>query len=113
MCVAWLGGGGARAAADGRVNATGNLAGTASECGNLSLVSAMPGSGAVIAGVAQKGLWVTSDGGGSWQPLGTGPGSAAITNRPAWISYDPLSAGVFYEAGIYNGGGAFRTADGG
>jgi hypothetical protein len=36
-------------------NATGNLAGMASECGNLGLVSANPCSSMVIAGVATMG----------------------------------------------------------
>jgi len=29
--------------------------------------------------------------GNSWQPLGTGEGSAAITNRPSWITITPAA----------------------
>ena len=104
---------GSAAAADGWTNVTSNLANMQSECGNLTLLSPVPGSNTLIAGVAQKGLWATSDGGASWQPLGTGQGSARISNRPSWISYDPLNPAHFYESGIYSGGGAFATTTGG
>lgn len=95
------------------VNATGNLANMPSECGNLGLVSANPCSTMVMAGVAQAGLWGTQDGGKSWAKLGTGAGSATITNRNQVISYDPAHPGTFWEAGIYNGGGVYETIDNG
>ena len=94
-------------------NATGNLANMASECGNLGLVSANPCSNMVIAGVAQKGLWGTEDGGKSWVKLGAGAGSAVITNRISAIVYDPAAPGTFWESGIYNGGGVYKTTDNG
>src|SRR6185369_11119165 len=86
-------------------NATGNLAGMSSECGNLGLVSANPCSDMVIAGVARAGLWGTEDGGKTWVKLGAGAGSAVITNRISAIVYDPAAPGTFWESGIYNGGG--------
>jgi hypothetical protein len=95
------------------VNSTGNLANMASECGNLGLVSANPCSNMVIAGVAQKGLWGTEDGGKSWSKLGTGAGSATITNRISAVVYDPEHPGTFWESGIYNGGGVYKTTDNG
>ena len=95
------------------VNATGNLAKMASECGNLGLVSAQPCSNRVIAGVAQKGLWETLDGGKTWAALGKGAGSAVITNRISAIVYDPKDPKIFWESGIYNGGGVYRTTDSG
>jgi photosystem II stability/assembly factor-like uncharacterized protein len=95
------------------VNATGNLAGMESECGNLGLVSAQPCSNRVIAGVAQKGLWATQDGGKSWQALGTGAGSDEITNRISAIVYDPRDPKIFWESGIYNGGCVYKTTDSG
>lgn len=95
------------------VDVTSNLANLESECGNLTLLSARPCTDEIIAGVAQRGLFMTSDGGGSWNPLGTGPGSAVITNRPSSIVYDPEHPEVFWESGIYNGGGVYRTDDGG
>jgi photosystem II stability/assembly factor-like uncharacterized protein len=94
------------------VNVTGNLAGMQSECGNLTILSAMPGTGSILAGVAQKGLWVNGSG-TTWTHLGGGAGSDAITNRPSWIVYDPVNAGTFWESGIYNGGGVYKTTDGG
>jgi photosystem II stability/assembly factor-like uncharacterized protein len=94
------------------VNVTGNLAGMASQCGNLTMVSPEPGSATIIAGVALDGLWA-SNGGSTWSPLGSGAGSDPITNRPSWITYDPVNPGVFWESGIYNGGGVYRTSDNG
>src|SRR5262245_5131095 len=70
------------------VNVTGNLAFQPTECGNMSYVSAKPGSDIVIAGVAQRGLWYNR-GGNTWTPLGTGTGSDRITNRTSSIVYDP------------------------
>src|SRR5262245_22198344 len=49
------------------VNATGNLANMASECGNLTMLSAVPGTGAIIAGVAKHGLFQTDDAGKTWK----------------------------------------------
>lgn len=95
------------------VDATGNLANLPSECGNLTMLSARPCTDEVIAGVALAGLFMTNDGGATWNPLGTGPGSAVITNRPSSIVYDPEHPEVFWESGIYNGGGVYRTDDGG
>ncbi len=95
------------------VNATGNLANLASECGNLGLVSAQPCSNRVIAGVALKGLWETVDGGKTWTELGQGAGSATITNRISAIVYDPQDPKTFWESGIYNGPGVYKTTDSG
>jgi hypothetical protein len=95
------------------VNSTGNLANMQSECGNLGLVSANPCSNMVIAGIAQKGLWGTEDGGKSWVQLGSGAGSAKITNRISAVVYDPAHPGTFWESGIYNGGGVYKTTDNG
>jgi len=94
-------------------NATGNLAGMSSECGNLSYLSARPGSGTLIAGVAQRGLWASDDAGMTWTRLGGGAGSATITNRTGLIVYDPKTPQRFWEAGIYNSNGVYRTDDGG
>jgi hypothetical protein len=95
------------------VNITANLAGMPSECGNASYHTAKPNSKTLIAGVAQRGLFASEDGGKSWQPLGTGAGSAKITNRTSSIVFDPQNPQVFWESGIYNGGGVYKTTDGG
>jgi hypothetical protein len=94
------------------LNVTGNLASMPSECGNLTMLSAVPGTDSIIAGVAQKGLWINS-GATTWTQLGTGAGSDVITNRPSWIVYDPAHPGTFWESGIYNGGGIYRTTNAG
>ena len=93
------------------VNVTGNLAGMASECGNLGRVSADPQVDLLIVGVAKKGLFGSTDGGATWKPLGaTGD---VITNRISYVAYDPAAAMTFWESGIYNGGGVYKTTDGG
>jgi hypothetical protein len=97
----------------GWTNATGNLANMDSECGNLSHVSAKPDEDLLIAGVAQKGLWASSDGGKTWHALGTGGGSDSIVNRLSWIAYDPTDKQRFWESGIYNSGGVYQTTDDG
>ena len=76
------------------VNVTSNLANMASECGNMTLVSAEPCTNLVIAGIAKQGLWGTTDGGKTWTKLGSGAGSATITNRPMSIVYDPANQDV-------------------
>jgi hypothetical protein len=95
------------------VRATGNLAGLGSECGNLSNLSSKPDEDMLIAGVAQQGLWASRNGGGSWTRLGTAMGSATITNRTSEITYDPDHAQTFWESGIYNAGGVYKTTDDG
>src|SRR5258706_6653445 len=100
----------AAAAASAWVNVTGTLANMASECGNLTMVSAVPGSDNIIAGIARNGLWVNGNG-STWAQLA---GSSIITNRPSSITYDPAHPGVFWESGIYGtGGGVFKTTDNG
>jgi photosystem II stability/assembly factor-like uncharacterized protein len=91
---------------------TANLTGMASECGNISLVSARPDRDELIASVSLHGLWSTT-GTADWAALGTGAGSAAISNRGSKIVYDPDHPDTFWESGIYNGGGVYRTDDGG
>ena len=92
-------------------NVTGNLAGMASECGNLGRVSSHPTIDMLLVGVAKKGLFSSTDGGVSWQPLGTT--GASITNRISYVAYDPAAPMTFWESGIYNGGGVYKTTDNG
>jgi hypothetical protein len=94
-------------------NVTGNLANIQSECGNLTVMSAVPGSGSVIAGVAAQGLWSNTSG-TTWTRLGTGAGSETVGNRPLVLIYDPVNPATFWESGIYNSsGGVFKTTNGG
>ena len=67
------------------VNVTANLAGLPSECGNMCLLSAVPGQDRIIAGIAKRGLWQTTDGGATWTALGQGANSESIDNRPSRI----------------------------
>jgi len=95
------------------VNATGNLAGLGSECGNMSFLSSKPDEDLLIAGIAQQGLWGSRNGGTSWSRLGTGAGSATIVNRTSDIVYDPAHPDTFWESGIYNSNGVYKTTDDG
>jgi len=95
------------------VNATGNLAGMASDCYNMGRVAIKPGSSRVIAGVALHGLFASDDGGKSWQSLGTGAGSAKIINRVSSITFDRNDPDVFWETGTHTGAGFYKTTDGG
>jgi len=92
---------------------TANLADMPSECGNLCLLSVVPGQDRIVAGIAKRGLWQTVDGGASWQALGQGPGSDTIVNRPSRILYDPIDPRTFWESGIYNSSGVYHTTNGG
>lgn len=95
------------------VPATANLAGMAAECGTLSIVTADPDRDVVIAGVPLNGLFQSVDGSPTWEPLGTGSGSATIRNRTSSITFDPTDDAVFWQSGNYTGPGAYRTTDGG
>ena len=95
------------------VNATANLAGLDSECGNMSSVTIHPGKDAVIAGIARRGLWVSADGAATFTPIGTGAGSDTILNRPSALIFDPDHAGTYWESGLYNGAAVYRTSDDG
>lgn len=81
-------------------------------CGTVTLVAGSPSAPAVVAGVTDQGLWGFGDD-GNWSRLGSGPGSAAIDNRPFSITYDPSDDQTFWETGGYTGTGVFRTTDGG
>jgi hypothetical protein len=95
------------------INSTSNLAGMESICGVMGWVSAKPDQDMLIAGIAVKGLWASTDGGASWTALGSAAGSAAIDNRPHSIVYDPTTPSRFWQSGIYEGHGVFETKDDG
>jgi hypothetical protein len=75
----------------------------------MTNVSSKPNEDLMIAGIAKQGLWGSTDGGTSWHRLGAGAGSTTIVNRPGSIIYDPLHPDVFWESGIYNSNGVYRT----
>jgi hypothetical protein len=95
------------------VNVTANLAGMASECGNTPYLTSHPAHDMLITSVAQHGLWASTDGGTSWKQLWATAGAQQITNRGSSIVFDPDSANTFWESGIYNGPGVYKTADNG
>jgi hypothetical protein len=89
------------AAGDKWVDATANLTGMESYCGNLSFVSARPDRDQVLAGVAGQGLFSSDPGSSEWIPFGRGPGSASLNHRTSSIVYDPADPGRFWESGYY------------
>lgn len=95
------------------VNVTANLAGMPSECGNTEYLTSHPAYDMLITSVAQHGLWASTDGGTSWTQLWPTAGANQITNRGTSILFDPDHAETFWESGIYNGPGVYKTADNG
>jgi len=95
------------------INATGNLAKMASDCVSMGSVAIKPGTSRIIAGVALDGLFSSDDAAKSWQPMGTGAGSAKITNRVSSITFDREHPDVFWETGTHTGPGFYKTTDGG
>ena len=91
------------------VDATGNVGGDKWGPGGVTVIACVPGADEVIAGVADSGLWSSSDGGQTWSPMGE---KAKIANRPYSIVFDPKDPKVFWESG-WSGPGVYRTADGG
>lgn len=113
--IVGAGGDGGGTAPDGEwVNVTSNLAGLESECGNMAFLSSKPDRDMLIASVALKGLWASTDGEEEWVQLGQGEDSPAIDNRASSFVYDPEHSEVFWHSGIYGtGSGIFRTDDDG
>ena len=91
------------------VDATANLAGMPSECGNMSYVGANPGRDQLIAGVAEQGLWQNDAGD---RPVDADSAAASQTGRRRSSSTRtfPIDSG---RAGTTAAPGAFRTVDGG
>ncbi|HEX2673725.1 MAG TPA: hypothetical protein VHM25_22760 [Polyangiaceae bacterium] len=94
------------------MDATGSLTGMKPGFGNICYLSVKPDDDELIAGLAEAGLWASTDGGETWEAMGSGKDSATITNRPTTMIYDPDHSGVFWEAGTY-GAGVFKTTDDG
>jgi hypothetical protein len=94
-------------------NVTANLAGMPSECGNTSLLASHPARDMLLTTVAKHGLWASTDGGVSWQQLWPAAGTQQITNRGSSFVFDPAHPMTFWESGIYNGPGVYRTTDDG
>jgi photosystem II stability/assembly factor-like uncharacterized protein len=95
------------------LNVTSNLAELQSECGNLSYGASKPDEDLIILGVATQGLWGSRNGGESWEKLGSDSDPEQITNRASSMLFDPESPDTFWESGVYNAGGVYKTTDGG
>lgn len=90
------------------VNVTNNVGGEKWGAYGVTYMKAIPGSNAVIAGVSECGLWITTDGGATWKKLG----GDEIKSRPGRIVFDPQDTDVFWVSGCY-GDAPFKTDDGG
>jgi len=95
----------------GWVNAAGNLGGETWGYAGVTVLPPVPDSADVIAGVSERGLWSSGDGGRSWKQLGADD-KEPIKNRPFRVLFDPRNPAVFWESGNY-GAGVFKTIDGG
>jgi len=89
---------------------TSNLVGMSTDCGTVTSVYTVPGTNKVIAGLAKRGLWVSSNDGSSWTQM---PGSTIFNHRPISIVFDPTNANIFWETGLYDPPGVNKTSDGG
>ena len=93
------------------VNVTNNVGGDTWGYGGVTLVACVPDADEVIAGVSEKGLWSSTDGGKTWTPMAA-DSKVKITHRPYAIVFDPKDPRTFWETGNY-GPGIFKTTDGG
>jgi photosystem II stability/assembly factor-like uncharacterized protein len=88
------------------VNVTNNVGGESWGAYGVTYMKAMPHTGDIIAGVSERGLWMSSDAGATWHKLG----SDEIKNRPDRIVFDPKDKNTFWESGCY-GEAPFVTHD--
>ncbi|HET6248295.1 MAG TPA: hypothetical protein VFE47_11400 [Tepidisphaeraceae bacterium] len=93
-------------------NVTANVGGDKWGYAGVCLLTAVPDSDEVIAGVSEAGLWQTSDGGKTWKKLGE-KDAVQIQNRPYQILFDPKDAKTFWVSGSYKAPGVFKTVDAG
>jgi photosystem II stability/assembly factor-like uncharacterized protein len=95
------------------LDVTGNLVGKTAADGNVVYLAASPTDGMLVAGVVGLGLWGSKDGGGRWEGLGQTGASDIISHWVMSVVFDPEDPNVFWETGIYAGGGVYVTTDGG
>ncbi|MGC4043615.1 MAG: hypothetical protein QM758_07395 [Armatimonas sp.] len=95
-----------KVAAASWVNVTNNVGGDSWGAYGVTYVKAVPNSVDIIAGVSERGLWISSDGGSTWRKLG----GDEIKNRPGRIVFDPKDKNTFWESGCY-GDAPFVTHD--
>jgi photosystem II stability/assembly factor-like uncharacterized protein len=93
-------------------NATGDLAGTPSDCGTIPFVTTKPGTNMVIIGVVKQGVFSSTNGGKTWSQLGQGSGSADFTSGLSDIEFDPEDSSIWWLSGVRYGS-PYRTDDDG
>lgn len=93
-------------ATTGWVNVTNNVGGESWGAYGVTYLKAVPHSSDIIAGVSERGLWLSSDDGATWRKLG----GDEIQNRPGRIVFDPKDKNTFWESGCY-GDAPFVTHD--
>ena len=91
------------------IDATANLTGMESYCGNLSFVSARPDRDQVLVGVAGQGLFASDSASSEWIPFGRGSESASLNHRTSSIVYDPDDPRRLWESGYYGLGAPPET----
>ncbi|MFT3925219.1 MAG: sialidase family protein [Myxococcales bacterium] len=94
-------------------NVTNNLKGITSSCGNVYYMAAKPTEDKLIVGIAKQGYYASSNGGMSWQKLGTGAGSASLGGTPNQIVFDPEHADTFWTANTWGAPAVLGTTDDG
>jgi hypothetical protein len=90
------------------VNATGNLAGMATECGDFQSIYAIPNVNLTTIGLANNGLYSTTDGGTVWTKM-----TDSVKVRLTQMLFDPDNAKTWYAGGIYHSPGIWKTTDAG
>ncbi len=90
------------------VSITHDLAGLASECGNVNGVFPDPSSDLLFAGIARQGLYRSTDGGETWAL--TGATGDKILNRAASVVWDPAHASTLWYTGIYGWESPFTSS---
>jgi hypothetical protein len=94
------------------VNATGNLSGLPTECGDIQSIWAVPNVNEVVIGVSGNGLYATTDGGTTWAEISS-QSSNPITIRLTQMTFDSDNPSTWYVGGIYHTPGIFKTTDAG
>src|SRR6478752_4027509 len=76
---------------------TNNVGGETWGAYGVTYMKAVPGSRDVIAGISERGLWLSSDDGATWRHLG----GDEIKSRPGRIVFDPKNPETFWVSGCY------------
>jgi photosystem II stability/assembly factor-like uncharacterized protein len=92
--------------AAGWANVTGNVGGATWGAYGVTYMHAVPDSHEVIAGVSERGLWITGNRGETCRKLG----GEEMKFRPGRIVFDPKRPSVFWVSGCY-GDAPFKTED--